>query len=93
MIHMTSIPVAVAKARFSELLDRVTRGERFLVLRHGRPVAAVLPPSEVSTIRAAPAGLAALAGALADWDGLAAIVDEIYAARHREGDRPVPEFD
>ncbi|HEY7201392.1 MAG TPA: type II toxin-antitoxin system prevent-host-death family antitoxin [Candidatus Dormibacteraeota bacterium] len=90
---MTTIAVAEAKARFSELLDRVTRGERFLVLRHGRPTAALVPAAAVAEPAPARSGMAALAGALAEWDGLDAVVEGIYAARRRAQDRPVPSLD
>ena len=90
---MTSIAVAEAKARLSELLDRVTRGERFLVLRHGRPVAALVPFAAVAAPERAPVGLAAVAGALAEWDDLDGVVEEIYAARRRAQDRPVARID
>jgi len=86
---MITIPVAEAKARFSELLDRVSRGERFVVVRHGRPMAALVPPAAVTPARDAPAGLAALAGALADWDDLPVVVEQIYAARRQARDRDV----
>jgi prevent-host-death family protein len=90
MTTMTRISVADAKAGFSALLERASRGERFLVLRHGRPMAALVPAAEATEPPPAPAGLAAVAGALADWDELAAVVDGIYAARDRAQDRPVP---
>ncbi len=90
---MTMIAVAEAKARFSELLDRVRRGERFVVARHGRPVAALVPPGHVPPERSAPVGLAALAGVLADWEELPAIVEEIYVARRQAGDRDVPSLE
>jgi prevent-host-death family protein len=90
---MTRIAVAEAKARFSELLDRVSRGERFLVLRHGRPMAALVPAGAVASPAPAPAGLAALAGSLAEWEDLDAVVADIYAARRRAGDRAVPPLD
>lgn len=90
---MTRIAVADAKARFSELLDRVSRGERFLVLRHGRPTAALVPAAEAVPPKPAPTGLAAIVGALADWEELAGVVDEIYQARRRAQDRPAPSFD
>ena len=93
LIIMTGIAVADAKAHFSELLDRVTRGERFLVLRHGRPVAALVPTAAVAQPEHAPAGLAAAAGALADWDDLDAVVEGIYAARPDAQDRPGPSLD
>ena len=95
MTNMVRIAVAEAKARFSELLDRASRGERFLVLRHGRPAAAIVPAAAADQMDNAPAplGLAALAGAFADWDDLEAVVDDIYAARRRAADRPAPTFD
>jgi prevent-host-death family protein len=90
---MISIAVADAKARFSELLDRVSRGERFLVLRHGRPTAALVPASAVAEPAPTVAGLAAVAGALATWEDLEAVVEDIYAARRHAQDRPVPPLD
>jgi prevent-host-death family protein len=89
-----SLGTAEAKRRFSELVDRVGEGERFLVSRHGRPAVALVPPApELLERREPPAGLATLAGALADWDQLEDDVAEIYAARSTSEDRPAPELD
>ena len=33
-----------AKTHLAELLDRVERGERITITRHGRPVAELVPP-------------------------------------------------
>jgi prevent-host-death family protein len=45
---MISIGVYDAKTQLPKLLDRVSRGERFLITKHGRPVAQLLPaPAEV----------------------------------------------
>jgi prevent-host-death family protein len=87
--------VAEAKRRFSELIDRVGEGEQFIVARHGRPAVALVPPSE-RALRAAdqrPLGLAAVAGALADWEEIDEVVRDIYAARRRSRDRAVPSLD
>ena len=87
--------VAEAKRRFSELIDRVADGERFIVARHGKPAVALVAPSEES-IRAGnerPVGLAAVAGALAEWDEIDDVVHDIYAARRRSRDRSVPVLD
>lgn len=86
--------MAEAKRRFSELVDRVGRGERFVVFRRGRPAVGLVPPENVEAERGEepPVGLAAVAGALADWEELDAAVDEIYAARRRARDRPGPEL-
>lgn len=88
-----ALPVAEAKRRFSELIDRVEQGEQILVSRRGKVVVALVRPRGDHDARAAPVGLAAVAGALADWNELEAVVAEIYAARGRAKDRAVPELD
>lgn len=40
---MTAIGVYDAKTQLPKLLDRVSRGERFLITKHGRPVAQLVP--------------------------------------------------
>jgi prevent-host-death family protein len=40
-----SVGTAEAKRRFSEWVDRVGEGERFLVSRRGRPAVALVPPT------------------------------------------------
>jgi prevent-host-death family protein len=87
-----TLGVADAKRRFAELIDRVRAGERFVVTRRGRPVLALVPPDESRDEETRPVGLAALAGALADWDELDEIVEEIYASRRRARDRDVPDL-
>ena len=91
----TTLGVAEAKRRFSELLDRVGAGEHIVLHRRGRPAAVLVPASATSVDEEAraPLGLAALAGALADWDELEAVVEEIYAARRSARDRPAPELE
>ncbi|HYW24064.1 MAG TPA: type II toxin-antitoxin system prevent-host-death family antitoxin [Terriglobales bacterium] len=91
---MTTIAVAEAKARFSELIDRASRGERFLVLRHGRPAAAVVPvpPLPEPEPAGTPAGLASLAGII-DWDEFPALMEQIVGDRRNVQDRPAPTFD
>ncbi len=88
--HADTLGVAQAKSRFSELIDRVGKGERFIVSRRGKPAVALVPPEQAIPIRPHPTGLAAAAGALADWDELAEVVREIYAARRRARDRAAP---
>lgn len=89
-----ALGVAEAKRRFSELVDRVGSGERFVVSRRGRPAVALVPPTPEAMQGEAegPIGLAAMAGALAEWDDLDEVVEEIYAARRRSSDRPAPEL-
>jgi prevent-host-death family protein len=83
-----------AKRRFSELVDRVGEGERFLVSRRGSPAVVLAPPTPelLRDQGPPPAGLAAIAGALSEWDGLDELVAEIYAARRASADRPAPDL-
>lgn len=94
-ISVQTLGVADAKRRFGELIDRVQRGERFVVMRHGRPAIALVPPTAELRRRPSPApqGLAAGAGALADWDELPDAVEEIYVQRRTAKDRPAPELE
>ena len=86
--------VADAKRQFRELIDRVGDGERIVIARRGTPVMAVVPPDEIGATRPAPpVGLAAVAGALADWQDLDDLVEKIYASRDRAVDRPAPPLD
>jgi prevent-host-death family protein len=89
-----SVGTAEAKRRFSELVDRVGTGERFVVSRRGRPVVVLVPPTAdaIETPRPTPTGLAAIAGALAEWDELDSVVAEIYEARRDSTDRPPPDL-
>jgi prevent-host-death family protein len=85
--------VAEAKRRFSELIERVRAGERFVVTRRGRPVIALVAP-QTSEDDAEPQrylGLAAFAGALADWEEIDDFVRELYESRRRARDRAVPD--
>ena len=85
-----TLGVADAKASLSELIERVARGERFLILRRGRPALALVPPEEAAVPRRRPSGLATIAGALEDWGELPAVVEDIYRTRRRSQDRPAP---
>lgn len=88
-----TLGVAEAKSRFSELIDRVQHGEWFMIARRGRPVLALVPPDQVPPPGARTTGLAAVAGALADWPDLEETVQEIMDSRRRARDRAVPVLD
>ena len=90
------LPVAAVKREFSRLLEAAEHGQRTVILRHGRPVAALGPVRSERPdlpLPRRPGGLLALLGALADWDTLDADIAEVLAARHTAADRPPPEFD
>jgi prevent-host-death family protein len=42
---MVTVTVVEAKARLSELLDKVEAGEEVLITRHGKPAARIAPAS------------------------------------------------
>jgi prevent-host-death family protein len=88
-----ALPVGEAKRRFSELIDRVENGEQILISRRGTVVVALVPPRGLHQARSAPVGLAAVAGALADWRDLDSFVAEVYASRRRSRDRAGPDLD
>ncbi len=87
------IGVAEAKRRFSELADRVGRGESFMIVNRGRPVVALVPPQRATEEDQPSIGLAAFAGALAnEWDTVDEDMAQIVAARQQVSDRPAPEL-
>lgn len=47
---MTAIGVYDAKTHLPKLLDRVSRGERFVITKHGRPVAQLIPAAEEEAV-------------------------------------------
>jgi prevent-host-death family protein len=47
---MESINVADAKSRFSELISRASSGERFIIQRRERPVAALIGTEELERL-------------------------------------------
>ena len=87
--------MAIVKREFSRLLEAAEHGQRTVILRHGRPVAALGPVwsehPELPLPRR-PGGLLALLGTLADWETLDADIAEVLAARRSAADRPSPEF-
>jgi len=89
---MEIIPITRAKARFSEIIARlIHRREAILITRKRTPVAAIMPFEEwASTQASKQEGLAAAAGALAEFDtDIDAMIEAIYAARAKAKDREV----
>ena len=85
--------VAETKRRFAELVDRVLDGERFVVTRRGRPVAALVPADDAATRSATEyLGLAAFAGALEDFPEFDEIMQDVVASREHDFGRPPPDF-
>ena len=95
---MKRMPVAQLKRDFRSVLEAAERGEKTMVLRHGKPVAVVGPVSRPEEANAlpkprCPGGLLALTGSLSDWETLEGDMAEIIAGRRKARDRPPPDFD
>jgi prevent-host-death family protein len=91
---MTSaLGVGEAKKRLSELMSRVVyRGERFLIRRRGKPMAALVSPEDLARLEqepTSPKGALAAVGAWAGFEGLDEVVREIYEQRERDLGREV----
>ena len=51
-LETPALDLTQARARFTESVNRVTyRGERILIQKHGRPVAALVPVEDLALIR------------------------------------------
>ena len=88
-----SISVAEAKATFSECIRQVETGTAVVITRHGKPVAALVPPNDIEHLerlrKAGPEkGLASIAGG---WDDSEELV-RILESSPRQGQRNVPEL-
>lgn len=80
--------VANAKSHFTECLREAEQGDRVIITRHGRPVAAVVSLEALWRLEQVAAtaprqGLAALAGGWQGADELAASVDKVCKHRSR----------
>lgn len=67
---METINVADAKSRLSELLSRVTAGERFLIQRRARPVAVLIGADELERLERTSGVARRLAAALGQDEAL-----------------------
>ena len=97
VIMTETLSVADAKRRFSELIERVQRGERFVVARRGTPVLGLVPPDEVARTETRPKrGFLALMGALEGVEGADEWYEDmqrIVADRQNQMPREMPYFD
>jgi len=76
-----SLSVAETKAMLSECIRQVEGGDSFLITRHGKPVAALVRPSDIEHLnrlrKAGPqGGLASLSGGWEGSDELVRLLDE-----------------
>lgn len=71
---METINVAEAKSRFSELISRAASGERFIIQRRERPVAALIGATELERLERSSSAARRLARALGQSE---AILDKV----------------
>jgi len=90
------VSVAMAKKKFSELLARAAYGgERFIIERRGRPMAALVGLEDLGSLEdrsvrnSEPQGLSAAAGALADYEDFEKVMAKVYQSRRRSKSRQV----
>lgn len=89
---MKPIPLTQAKARLSELVERLSLMKDHLVItKHGKPVAALVSYEEWERRQAGMAGgLAAVTGPRKDLDTeIEGMIEEIYEARTKSRARRV----
>jgi len=88
-----SYDVANAKSRLAELLNRASIGkERFLIRRHGRPVAAIVSTDDLALLeREGPSkrGLLAAVGAASDFEEWATSIEEVVSMRSSANERDI----
>jgi prevent-host-death family protein len=90
---MKTVGVAEAKAKLSELLGQVAhRGERIVVQRRGKPVAALVPIHDLQRAESDARGdwLDSVVGLCADSPDLCDTLDQIVGERQREMPRAAP---
>ena len=83
------ITLTEAKAKFSEMINRIIyKKEKFVITKKGKKVAVVLPPEELKEDEQE--GLIKAVGALPDMDEtIDQMVESIYEARKKEKSREV----
>lgn len=92
---LRDISVAEAKSKFSEMIARTTyAGERFIVRRRGKPVAAIVGIDDLKKIQLTDSSedtgtLLAAAEAWADFKDLDQVIEDIYRSRRKSVDRKV----
>ena len=82
--------VANAQKNLSELMIRAAyNNERFLIQRRGKPMAELGSIEDLARLEKEPVTPKGLLAALAEFEELESIVEEIYRQRKQARDRPV----
>jgi len=92
---LKDVSIAEAKSKFSEIIARtIYAGERFIVRRRGKPVAAIVGIDDFKKIQLTNSSedtgtLLAAAEAWADFKDLDRVIEDIYRSRRKSTDRKV----
>ncbi len=92
---LKDVSIAEAKSKFSEIIARtIYAGERFIVRRRGKPVAAIVGINDFKKIQLTNSSedtgtLLAAAEAWADFKDLDRVIEDIYRSRRKSTDRKV----
>ena len=85
--------IADAKKTLAELISRAAySNERFLIQRRGNPMVALISTEDLTRLEkepVAPKGLLAAVEALAEFEELKIMVEDIYRQREQAQDRPI----
>ncbi|MBZ0170602.1 Phd_YefM [Candidatus Methylomirabilis lanthanidiphila] len=90
-----TVSVAEAKRDFSDLLSRAAlKGERFIITRRGKAVAALVDVTDLDALQAVSAreegkGLLASLAAWEDYPQVEELIVDLYRAREQARDRGV----
>lgn len=92
---LKDVSIAEAKSKFSEIIAKtIYAGERFIVRRRGKPVAAIVGIDDFKKIQLTNSSedtgtLLAAAEAWADFKDLDRVIEDIYRSRRKSTDRKV----
>jgi prevent-host-death family protein len=75
-LYMETINVAEAKSRFSELISRAAAGERFVIQRRERPIAALIGVTELERLERSSLAARRLALALGQKEAILQKVEQ-----------------
>ena len=82
--------VADAKKNLSELMSRAAyNNERFLIQRRGKPTAALVSIEDLTRLEKELVARKGLLAAVAEFEELESMVEEIYRQREQAQDRPI----
>ncbi len=82
--EIREVQASLAKTHFSELLDEVERGATIVILRHGRPIARIVPDPEerVRRRKEAIANIRKLGDEIRARNGGGLTIEEIISSIH-----------